>query len=217
MKFENHSYQHDEDALVKMAANGDLDAFNQLVLRYQNLAYNLAASLLGDPDAADDVTQESFIKAFQKIGSFRGGSFRAWLLKIVTNTAYDILRRSARHPSTPLLPENEGGEEIESPAWLFDPGPSVQAIVEQSELTSSIYSMLDELPDEYRSAITLVDLYELDYEEAAQVLKIPLGTVKSRLARARFQMKEKLQNANGRFRKSDPFMETQFTCVNAVC
>lgn len=195
MKLENQSYQDSEDTLVKLAANGDLDAFNRLVLRYQNLAYNLANSLLNDPDAAEDATQESFIKAFQKLDSFRGGSFRAWLLKIVTNTSYDILRQAARHPSTPLLPENEDGEEIESPTWLSDPGPSVQAVVEQTEFVSNVYGMLDDLPEEYRSVITLIDLYELDYEEAAKILKVPLGTVKSRLARARFQMKKKLKSS----------------------
>jgi len=194
MKLENQFYQYDEDALVKMASNGDLDAFNQLVLSHQNKAYNLAYTLLGDPDSADDATQESFIKAFQKIGSFRGGSFRAWLLKIVTNTSYDILRHSMRHPSTPLLPENEDGEEMEAPAWLSDPAPSVQAAVEQNEFSSNIYAMLDDLPDVYRSVITLIDLYELDYEETAQILKVPLGTVKSRLARARYQMQKKLES-----------------------
>lgn len=193
MKSENLLYQQDEDALVMLASKGDLDAFNQLVLRYQSLAYNLANSLLGDPCTADDATQESFIKAFQKIGSFRGGSFRAWLLKIVTNTSYDILRQSARHPTTPLIPDDDNGEEIESPAWLADPAPSVQATVEQNEFSNRIYKLLDELPDVYRNTITLIDLYQLDYEETAQILNVPLGTVKSRLARARLRMKEKLK------------------------
>lgn len=193
MKPENQSYQDQEEPLVTRALNGDLDSFNQLVLRYQDLAYNLADSLLADPALADDATQESFIKVFQNLHRFRGGSFRAWLLRIVTNTCYDLMRRSSRHPAQPLLPEDEFGDEMESPAWLADPSASVQETVEQNEEAERLYRMLNELPPLYRSAITLIDLYDLDYSEAAQVLKIPVGTVKSRLARARLQMKEKLK------------------------
>jgi RNA polymerase sigma-70 factor (ECF subfamily) len=171
------------------------------------MAFNLAYTLLGDSDSAEDATQESFIKAFQNIGRFRGGSFRAWLLRIVANTSYDLLRRSKRHIIQPLFPENEDGEEVESPAWLVDPSPSVQAVVEQREDSTRIYRALDELPEVFRSVITLVDLYELDYGEAAKVLNVPLGTVKSRLARARLQMQQKLKDctdsarsfASGRF------------------
>jgi RNA polymerase sigma-70 factor, ECF subfamily len=178
-----------------MASNGDLDAFNQLVLSYQNMAYNHAYALLGDPASADDATQESFIKAFQNLGRFRGGSFRAWLLRIVTNTSYDLLRQSKRRHIQPLFPENEDGDEVESPSWLVDPSASVQAVVEQMEDSTRLYQALDELPEVYRSVITLVDLYELDYGEAAMVLKVPLGTVKSRLARARLQMQQKLKGS----------------------
>lgn len=197
MKTETHSNQYDEMELVRSATKGDLEAFNQLVLSYQDMAYHHAYALLGDADTADDVTQESFIKAFQHIDSFRGGSFRAWLLRIVTNTAYDLMRQSKRRTTQPLFPENEDGDEIESPAWLIDRSDSVETIIEQTEETARLYQALDNLPEAYRSAITLVDFYELDYAEAARVLKVPLGTVKSRLARARLQMQEKLSfNAN---------------------
>jgi RNA polymerase sigma-70 factor, ECF subfamily len=197
MKTENQPYQHNEDALAKMASNGDLDAFNQLVLSYQNMAYNLANSLLGDPALADDATQESFIKVFQSMHMFRGGSFRAWLLRIVTNTCYDLLRRSQRHPMQPLIPEDDNGEEMDTPSWLADPAASVQEAVERKEDADQLYRLLDELPDVYRSAITLIDLYELNYSEAATVLKVPVGTVKSRLARARLQVKKKLEGSLG--------------------
>ena len=182
-----------EETLIENASNGDLDAFNQLVLKYQNIAYNHARVLLGDPDSAEDATQESFIKAFQYIRGFRGGSFRAWLLKIVTNSAYDIMRRSYQHPTQPLAPKDDHGEEIESPAWLIDPSTSVQEKVEEKEFSNDIHRTLDELPDVYRSVLTLIDLYELDYTEAAHILQVPLGTIKSRLARARSQMKNRLQ------------------------
>lgn len=184
----------EEMALIADAAQGDLQAFNQLVLRYQDMAYHHAFALMGDPAAAEDVTQESFIKAFQGIHSFRGSSLRGWVLKIVTNTAYDSLRRSGLHPTQPLFPEDDDGEEIESPAWLRDPQASVQAAVERRELVKALNQVLAELPDAYRKVLTLIDVYELDYSEAAQALGIPLGTVKSRLARARLQMQEKLKD-----------------------
>jgi RNA polymerase sigma-70 factor (ECF subfamily) len=184
-----------EEALIRNASMADLETFNQLVLAYQNMAYNQAYALLGDPALSDDATQESFIKAFQNLPSFRGGSFRAWLLKIVTNSAYDILRQSKQHQTQPLLPEDEDGEEVESSAWLADPAVSVQAIVEQNEFAERLYQMLDELPSAYRGVLTLVDSYQFDYTEAASILKVPIGTIKSRLARARLQMQQKLRNS----------------------
>jgi RNA polymerase sigma-70 factor, ECF subfamily len=181
-----------EETLVQQAVNGDLEAFNQLVLAYQNLAYHHAFALLGDRDLAEDATQDSFIRAFQAMQGFRGGSLRGWLLKIVTNSAYDLLRRSYRHPSQPLFPEDENGENIESPRWLEDPQASIPRIAEQNELSKDLYKAIDSLPDVYRTVITLIDLYEFDYTEAAEALQVPIGTVKSRLARARLRMKEKL-------------------------
>ena len=181
-----------EEMWVRRAARGDLEAFNQLVLNFQDMAYSHARALLGDPDSAEDVVQDSFIKAFQSLNGFRGGSFRGWLLRIVTNSAYDMLRRSGRRPTQPLFPEGEDGEEIESPAWLADPNASVQETVEREEESKRLYQLLDELPEVYRSVLTLIDLYELDYLEAAEALKVPVGTIKSRLARARLKMKQKV-------------------------
>lgn len=197
MNSKNRSGEFDEEALLNGASNGNLDAFNQLVLRYQNMAYNHAYALLGDSDSAQDAAQDGFLKAFQALPAFRGGSFRGWLLKIVTNSAYDLLRRSKRHPNQPLYPEDQDGEEMESASWLADPSASVQDAVEQNELSRDIYKILDELPDVYRSVVTLIDINELDYAEAAQALRVPIGTVKSRLARARLQMQEKLRNRLG--------------------
>lgn len=182
-----------EISLIEKASQGELEAFNQLVLAYQSLAYNHAYALLGDRGTAEDATQEGFIRAFQNISSFRGGSFRAWLLKIVTNAAYDFMRRARRHPTEPLFPDDEYGEEIESPRWIADPGPSVETIMQEKETSARLYQILAELPDTYRSVLTLVDIQELDYSEAAAILNIPIGTVKSRLARARLQVKKRLQ------------------------
>jgi RNA polymerase sigma-70 factor (ECF subfamily) len=185
--------QWDEEELVRSASQGDLEAFNQLILHYQNMAYSHAYALLGDPDLADDAAQEGFIKAFQAMRGLRGGSFRGWLLKIITNTAYDYMRRARRHPTEDLFPEDEYGQEVESPAWLADPSPSVEATIEHRELSDRIYEALDELPDIYRTVITLIDINQLDYAEAAQALGVPIGTVRSRLARARLQMSARLR------------------------
>ena len=200
----------DEVPLLEKAASGDLDAFNQLVLRYQNLAYSHAYAILGDSDSAEDATQDSFINAFQNMDRYRGGgSFRSWLLTIVTNSAYDVLRRSYRHPLQPLYPEGEDGNEIESPVWLIDSAPSVQETVEQHELSSNIYKALDQLPEVHRIVLTLIDVNELDYVEAARILGVPIGTVKSRLARARMQMKNKL--------RGNMTVPATFNCATALC
>jgi RNA polymerase sigma-70 factor (ECF subfamily) len=117
-----------------------------------------------------------------------------------------MLRRSNRHPTQPSFPEDEDGEIIDSPTWLVDPSASVQDVVEQNEFAKEIYKMLNELPDIYRSVITLIDLFELEYVEAARILKVPLGTIKSRLIRARLQMKDKLQGNHGTFTRTEiPF------------
>jgi RNA polymerase sigma-70 factor, ECF subfamily len=184
----------DTERWVGRAIAGELEAFNQLVLAYQNLAYNHAYALLGEHAAAEDVTQDSFIKAYRGLCKFRGGSFRAWLLKIVTNTAYDVLRRNRRQPVTPLHPEDDDQDEWESPPWVTYPAASAQSMVENEELSGTLHRLLRELSPDYQNVITLVDLHELDYGEAATALDIPVGTVKSRLARARLQMRSKLLN-----------------------
>lgn len=183
-----------DELWIERAANGDLDAFNQLVLSNQDLAYRHAYAMLNDSWLAEEAVQDGFVKAFQNIRGFRGGSFRAWLMRIVTNTVYDMLRQSGRRPVQPLFPEDDEGEYIESPRWLADPTAKVEEAVEWSEEIKLIYEALDELTDIYREIITLVDLQEFDYEEAAQALNIPIGTVKSRLARARLSLKKNLKS-----------------------
>jgi RNA polymerase sigma-70 factor (ECF subfamily) len=190
MNFEKQSFR--EENLVKMATRGDLEAFSQLVLRYQEVAYHYAYTILKDSASAEDATQDSFIRAFQSMAGFRGDSFRAWILKIVTNSAYDALRRLKRHPIQSLFLEDEYSGEIESPDWLADPTVSVENIVEQAEFFANLSRLLAELPEVYHAVLTLIDVYEFDYAEAVQILNVPIGTVKSRLARARLQMRGKL-------------------------
>jgi RNA polymerase sigma-70 factor (ECF subfamily) len=188
------SSDQDEFLLIQAAGKGDLEAFNQLVLKYQSLAYHHVYFLLGDAALAEDATQESFIKAFQNIHAFRGGSLRSWLLRILTNTAYDYLRKNKRQRSMPLYSVDDNGDDMESSEWLIDPGMSTHERVEQKELSAILIQTLNKLPECYSSVLVLVDVYEMDYLEAAAVLNIPLGTLKSRVARARLQMKEKLKD-----------------------
>ncbi len=183
-----------EELWIESASNGDLDAFNQLVLKHQDAAYHHALAMLNDKWLAEEVTQESFLKAFQNIRGFRGGSLRAWLMRIVTNTAYDWLRQSVRRPTQPLFPNNEHDEEMESPSWLADPNALVEDTVERNETEKFLYRNLNELQDIYRDIITLIDIQGFDYLEAAQALNVPVGTVKSRLARARIQLRDKLRD-----------------------
>jgi RNA polymerase sigma-70 factor (ECF subfamily) len=124
---------------------------------------------------------------------YRGGSFRAWLLRIVTNACYDELRRRKRHPTTALEPLDQDDEEIESPDWLTDPGDRPEDAAERAELQAAIQNCLNGLPDEFRLVAVLVDIQGLDYQEASQVIGKPLGTVKSRLARARLRLRDCLQ------------------------
>ncbi len=181
-----------ESVLLASAAKGDLEAFNDLVLKYQDLVYNMTRGILGNSDAAQDAAQEAFIHAFQHIDDFRGGSFRCWLLRIATNSCYDVLRTLRRHPTVPLIPEDGDDNEMDSPRWLADPRSSPEAETEKDEFLQTLYHRIDELPAVYRTVITLVDLNGLDYDEAAQALGVPIGTVKSRLARARLRIKERL-------------------------
>ena len=181
-----------EQILINRSQQGDLDAFNQLVLNYQDNLFHFLISFTGDPDTAEDITQESFIKAYQHIGSFQGGTFKSWLFRIGINAARDLARQRKRHTLLALYPNDENGEENDSPAWLTDHSASVEAAIQQRETSLQLGKILDELPSNHRSILTLIDVLGMDYVEAAQILNLPLGTVKSRLARARMQMRNKL-------------------------
>lgn len=183
----------EETELIGFARVGDLDAFNHLILVYQELVYNQALRILGEEEAAQDATQEAFISSYRNLKNYRGGSFRAWLLRIVTNACYDELRRRRRRPSTPLEPQDEDGEGIESPRWMVDPGEQPDDRIERRELESAIQHCLDGLPLEFREVVILVDIQGLDYSEAAQASGNALGTIKSRLARARGRLRDCLK------------------------
>jgi RNA polymerase sigma factor (sigma-70 family) len=181
----------DEAALVQRAQKGNLDAFNALILHYQTQVYNLTWHLLHDGAAADDATQEAFISAYKGLAKFRGGSFRSWLLRIAANACYDELRRRKRRPTVSW--EDFGDMDDEANPHLANGGALPEQTVQQQELRALLERTLAKLPEEQRMVIVLVDRMGLAYQEVADTLNIRLGTVKSRLARARTQMQQLLQ------------------------
>jgi len=183
----------DEKTLIRAAQRGELEAFNQLVLQYQDFLFRVAMNILGDEDTTGDAVQQALVSAFRHLGSFRGGSLRSWLSRITVNACYDELRRIARTKDVPLQAYDQDGEEMESPAWLTDPEPTPEEQAERSDLVNAIQSSLEALPEHYRLVAQLVDVEGLSYEEAAVALKVPTGTVKSRLARARDALRASLQ------------------------
>ncbi len=179
----------DEERWVRAAREGDLEAFNHLVERYETAAYNVALRAVGNPEDAADATQEAFLSAFRAIGELRGGSFKPWLLRIVLNACHDLHRRQQRRPTTSMdaLVEEAG----EAP-WADPAAPDPEGIVLTQEARQVIEQVLAALPEEQRLAIVLVDLQELSYEEAAEAMGCAVGTIRSRLARGRARLRDRL-------------------------
>jgi len=196
----------DEDALIQQAKKGDVAAFNRLVLHYQRLVYNVTYRIMGEPQAAEDITQEAFISAYQALNRFRGGNFKAWLLRIATNSCYDELRRRQRRPQTSL---DKITDDNESFAFLRSPQEGPEGHQQRLELVQAIEHCLDDLPDEQRITAVLCDVEGYDYNEIAGITSVSLGTVKSRLSRARAKLRDCLQGfaellpANYRFESEE--------------
>ena len=183
---------YDERSMLRAARDGDLEAFNQIVLAYQSFLFRTALNILGDEDAAEDATQEALISAFRGLGGFRGESLRSWLARVVINACYDQLRHQRRRPVVPLEQYDEFDQEMDAAPWLLDPAATPDEQVEERELQRAIQRGLQAMPPKYRLAAILVDLQGLAYEEAAELLRCPAGTVKSRLARARLALRGSL-------------------------
>jgi RNA polymerase sigma factor (sigma-70 family) len=183
--------EYDEAAAIAAAQQGDLPAFNQIVLQYQGLAYNVAYRILSDADGAADATQDGFIKAFQRIGQYRGGSFRAWLLRIITNTCYDTLRSKKRRPTVSLEKEDEE-DDSEYDSTLLDAAERPDEYALRRELAAGIQAAIEQLPEDQRTVLILCDIEGMDYQEIADTTGVALGTVKSRLSRARARLRDLL-------------------------
>jgi len=187
------TYPDTETMLIATAQRGDLDAFNLLVLKYQDMMYRVSLRVTHNELSAEDATQNALIQAFNSLRSFRGGSFKSWLARVAINASYDELRREKRHLAMPLEQYNSEGEEIESPTWMMDLTAGPQELAESAEMQEVLRRCIRALTPDYRLAVILVDLEGMSYEEAAQVTRVPVGTVKSRLARARMQLRSALK------------------------
>jgi RNA polymerase sigma-70 factor (ECF subfamily) len=181
-----------EPALILDAQHGSMDSFNDLVLTYQEYLFNTALRILNNEPLAADATQDAFISAFCHLNSFHGGSFKSWLIRILKNGCYDELRRQKRHPTASLEPTTGSDEEIENASWLADPAMSPVEQFEAAELGQAIQHCLNGLPLDYRTVIVLADIQGMDYSEVASAMHVSVGTIKSRLARARMRLRKNL-------------------------
>jgi RNA polymerase sigma-70 factor, ECF subfamily len=181
----------DEEQLVVLSRDGDTAAFNVLVERYQTAIYNLCLRMLGAQQPAEDAAQEAFISAFRHLDSFRGGSFRSWLFRIASNACYDELRRRKNRRTVSLDEPGDRDDErrIDPPS----DAPAMEEYAAQTELRSTIEEALTQLPNDQRLALVLCDVQGMDYAEIAVVMSCSLGTVKSRINRARTRMRALLQ------------------------
>lgn len=175
----------DESELIQRGQQGDVNSFNKLVGLYQRQVYNLALRMLGNIPTAEDVTQDAFIAAWKGIRSFKGGNFRAWLLRIAANACRDQLRKLKRHPELSLEASFPNLSQIASTK-------SAEEAVINQELADEIQKGLATLPWEQRLAVTLCDIEGLSYKEISQVMHCSLGTVRSRLSRGRTLLRDYL-------------------------
>ena len=169
---------------VESVLGGDVNAFETLVLSYEKNVYNLALRMVKNPEDASDMAQEAFIRAYNSLASFRGESkFSVWLYRIVSNVCLDFLRSRSRHPTVSLSVENDEGEETELD--IPDESQSPEALLERRLTRDSVRRGLDALSEEYRQILLLREIQGLSYDEIAETLSMELGTVKSRIFRAR--------------------------------
>ena len=178
-----------DQELAARARAGDQDAFERLVLDNQNKVYSLAVRLVGDREEAADLAQEAFLKAWQNLSSFQGeSSFSTWLYRLASNACIDFLRKGKRRQSlsmTVSLDDEEAGW-AEPADWEQDP----HRMLEQSERGRALARGLERLPEYQRRPLVLRELSGLSYQEIAQALDLDLGTVKSRIARARLALRK---------------------------
>jgi RNA polymerase sigma-70 factor (ECF subfamily) len=179
----------DEVQAIQAAQAGDLPAFNRLVMAYQGMAYNVAYRIVGDADVAADACQEAFISAFKAIKKFRGGSFKSWILRIVTNACYDHLRYTGRRPADSL---EEVAENPQHAPKLVSDHEHPEEYALRQELNEMIQLGIQTLPADQRVVLVLSDVQGFSYQEIADITGVSLGTVKSRLSRARARLRDYL-------------------------
>lgn len=181
----------DEQQLITEAQSGNLEAFNRLVLMHQDKLYSISYRILRDSDSASDVVQDTLITAYRKIRSYRGGHFGAWLSRIATNGCYDELRRRQRQPAV-SMDDMPGADHDDGPP-IHSPTPTPEALVQQAELSQAIQNCISALSDDHRVTLVLCDAEGYSYSEIADNMGVALGTIKSRLSRARRLVRDCLQ------------------------
>ena len=181
-----------EKELVRAAAGGDESAFSELVRIYENKAYHLALRMVSNPEDAYDVAQDAFLAAWRGLPSFRGESgFSTWLYRLVSNAAIDHLRRTKHQRGNVSLDDEELN--LDAP----DDSPTPQEAAEENDLKQAVAAGLRELSDDHRTVLVMREVQELSYEEIAESLQLDLGTVKSRISRARTHLRKiLLQSGN---------------------
>ena len=184
--------QADAD-LVARVQQGDKQAFDLLVLKYQRKIQRLLSRMIRDQSDIEDVMQEAFIKAYRALPQFRGDSaFYTWLYRIAINTARNWMSSQGRRPSAPGLNQAEDGETFNEIDNLTDNNTPESALASQ-EIASTVNSVIEQLPSELQTAIVLREIDGLSYEEIAQMMNCPIGTVRSRIFRAREAIATKLR------------------------
>ena len=173
-----------EAAIVRKVLGGDANAFETLVLEYEKNVYNIALRMTGNSEDAADMTQEAFIKAYNSLQSFRGDSkFSVWLYRIVSNVCLDFLRSKNRRPTVSLSVEDDDGEDAQLD--VADESQSPELLLDRKLTRDSVRRGLDSLPPDYRQILLLREIQGLSYDEIAQALSLEVGTVNSRIFRAR--------------------------------
>ncbi len=173
-----------EASIVRKVLGGNANAFETLVLEYEKNVYNIALRMTGNSEDAADMTQEAFIKAYNSLQSFRGDSkFSVWLYRIVSNVCLDFLRSKNRRPTVSLSVEDDDGEDAQLD--VADESQSPELLLDRKLTRDSVRRGLDSLPPDYRQILLLREIQGLSYDEIAQALSLEVGTVKSRIFRAR--------------------------------
>lgn len=188
----------DERQVIRRVLDGDQEAFAELVTAYEKQVYNLCLRMCGNPEDARDLSQEAFVKAWRGLQFYQfEAAFSTWIYRLTSNVCIDFLRRKKREPQTMPPLQNENGEDVEPEVADSHPDPEEQLL--HRERQSQIAWAMGQLEPEFRQALTLRVIQELSYEQIAEIMELKAGTVKSRIARARWKLKKILLESGNNF------------------